>query len=70
MNALKPEEEKEIQRRIADLLKKCVHCDSPEDKRLIEKAFKIAFEAHKEMRRRSGEPYFIHPLSVARIVNE
>jgi GTP diphosphokinase / guanosine-3',5'-bis(diphosphate) 3'-diphosphatase len=70
MNALKPEEEKEIQLRFNDLLKKCVHCDSPDDKRLIEKAFKIAFEAHKEMRRRSGEPYIIHPLSVARIVNE
>ncbi len=70
MTALKPEEDKEIQRRINELLTNCVHCDSPEDKRLIEKAFKVAYDAHKETRRRSGEPYIIHPLSVARIVNE
>ena len=34
----------------------------------IEKAFIIADEAHKEQRRRSGEPYIIHPLAVASIL--
>lgn len=34
----------------------------------IKKAFFLAKEAHKGMRRRSGEPYVIHPIAVARIV--
>ena len=34
---------------------------------LIKKAFKISLEAHKNMRRKSGEPYILHPLTVAQI---
>ena len=34
---------------------------------LIKKAFKISLEAHKAMRRKSGEPYILHPLNVAQI---
>jgi GTP pyrophosphokinase len=36
---------------------------------MIDKAFGIANEAHWNMRRKSGEPYIIHPISVAKIVN-
>ncbi|MBR3816043.1 MAG: bifunctional (p)ppGpp synthetase/guanosine-3',5'-bis(diphosphate) 3'-pyrophosphohydrolase [Clostridia bacterium] len=36
----------------------------------IKKAFCIAFDAHKEQKRRSGEPYIIHPVSVAKILND
>src|SRR6187431_511114 len=39
----------------------------PGDKRLIRLAFEMAVEAHKTMRRKSGEPYILHPLSVAKI---
>ena len=41
---------------------------SKEDIEKIRKAFEIADEAHKEQRRRSGEPYIIHPIAVARIL--
>ena len=34
---------------------------------LIKKAFKISLNAHKDMRRKSGEPYILHPLNVAQI---
>jgi GTP diphosphokinase / guanosine-3',5'-bis(diphosphate) 3'-diphosphatase len=40
---------------------------SREDKELVRKAFKLAADAHKDMRRKSGEPYIYHPLSVATI---
>ncbi len=39
-----------------------------DDISMIEKAYSIAFEAHKEQKRRSGEPYIIHPVSVAIIL--
>ena len=35
---------------------------------MIEKAYRIANDAHKDARRRSGEPYICHPLAVARLV--
>ena len=43
---------------------------SKEDTRLIRKAFDVSLEAHKDMRRKSGEPYIYHPISVARICVE
>ena len=38
------------------------------DLSMIEKAYRIAYEAHKDQRRKSGEPYIIHPLCVAIIL--
>jgi len=40
------------------------------DAKIIKKAFNTSAEAHKEMRRKSGEPYIFHPLAVAQIVVE
>ena len=40
----------------------------PYDLAMIEKAFHTADDAHKDVRRRSGEPYICHPLAVARLV--
>ncbi|MEO6833722.1 MAG: bifunctional (p)ppGpp synthetase/guanosine-3',5'-bis(diphosphate) 3'-pyrophosphohydrolase [Chitinophagaceae bacterium] len=40
------------------------------DKTLLRNAFRIAAEAHKDTRRKSGEPYILHPIAVARIVVE
>lgn len=45
-------------------------CDNPGDRELIDKAFRFANEAHRDMYRNSGEPYIIHSISVARIVNQ
>jgi GTP pyrophosphokinase len=67
ITGLTEEERDIIQQDFEDLLSKCVRCDNPEDQELIRKAFRIAYEQHKHMRRKSGEPYIIHPIAVARI---
>ena len=43
---------------------------SPQEKKMVRKAFELAVESHKDMRRKSGEPYVLHPLAVAKIVSE
>ena len=40
------------------------------DAKIIKKAFTTSREAHKDMRRKSGEPYILHPLAVAQIAVE
>ncbi len=51
------------------LLESCKEiCRTEEDWNLVKKAFFLAKEAHTGVRRRSGEPYIIHPIEVARIV--
>lgn len=53
------------------LVKSAVHAkkDAATKKR-IRKAFDVAHEAHKDVRRKSGEPYIFHPIAVARICAE
>ncbi|MBV6405491.1 MAG: bifunctional (p)ppGpp synthetase/guanosine-3',5'-bis(diphosphate) 3'-pyrophosphohydrolase [Flavobacteriales bacterium] len=63
-------EKDEILYRYRGLLRSIRGDRSPEDTRLIRKAFNIALEAHKDQRRKSGEPYIYHPLAVARICAE
>ncbi|MCS6935210.1 MAG: bifunctional (p)ppGpp synthetase/guanosine-3',5'-bis(diphosphate) 3'-pyrophosphohydrolase [Chitinophagales bacterium] len=43
---------------------------TPQEKKMIRAAFELAAESHKDMRRKSGEPYIIHPIQVAKIVAE
>src|SRR6187549_1163560 len=63
-------ERKEILRRYRILLKHAKPFLKDNDAKLIKKAFYTSVEAHKDMRRRSGEPYIYHPLAVAQIVVE
>ena len=43
---------------------------SAEDMQRVRDAYALAAEAHKEQRRKTGEPYIIHPIAVARIIAE
>ncbi len=61
-------ENKEIVKRYKALLRACNSDITREDKKLIRKAFNLAVEAHKDVRRKSGEPYIFHPIAVAQIV--
>jgi len=63
------EDRKLIQTEYDSLINNLLRCNKPGDRELIDKAFRIANEAHWNMRRKSGEPYVIHPISVAKIVN-
>ena len=64
------EEKKEILRQYRALLRVLKQKMKPGDKMLLRNAFEIAAEAHKTMRRKSGEPYILHPLAVAKICAE
>lgn len=67
-NTLQTESERQlILEKFDDLLKSCVRCITDEDIKLITKAFNLANEAHKGVRRKSGEPYIFHPIAVAKI---
>ncbi len=64
------EEKKEILRQYRGLLRVLKPKLKPGDKELTRVAFEMAAEAHKTMRRKSGEPYILHPLAVAKICVE
>ncbi len=61
------QEKKEILNKYKSLLRVCADKIDKSDKKNIRKAFDIAVEAHKDMRRKSGEPYIYHPIAVAHI---
>lgn len=63
-------ENKEIIKRYRKLLRYSKPVLKEGDTKVIRKAFDTAVEAHKEMRRKSGEPYIYHPIEVAQICVE
>lgn len=69
-NLSEEEEKKEILRHYRALLRVLKSKLKPGDKILLRTAFEMAAEAHKTMRRKSGEPYILHPLAVAKICVE
>src|SRR4028119_2015160 len=64
------QEKKEILRHYRALLRALREKLKKGDKELVRHAFEMAAEAHKTMRRKSGEPYIIHPIAVAMICVE
>jgi GTP diphosphokinase / guanosine-3',5'-bis(diphosphate) 3'-diphosphatase len=64
------QEKKLILREYRALLRSLKARIKPGDRRQIRTAFEMAADAHKTMRRKSGEPYILHPLAVARICVE
>ena len=63
------EEEKMIQSAFDELLAGYLNSNHRKKVEIIERAFQFAKEAHKGVRRRSGEPYIMHPIAVARIAS-
>jgi GTP pyrophosphokinase len=61
------QEKKEIVRQYRSLLRALKSKLKKGDKEQVRHAFEVAAEAHRDMRRKSGEPYILHPLAVAQI---
>ncbi len=62
------QENREILARYKDLISNTYRTLDEEQNKLIRKAFDIALDAHKDQRRKTGEPYIYHPIEVAKIV--
>jgi GTP pyrophosphokinase len=69
-NLNEEQERKLILREYRSLLRSLKAKIKPGDKDLLRNAFEMAADAHKTMRRKSGEPYILHPLAVAKICVE
>lgn len=69
-NLNEEQEKKLILREYRALLRSLKPKIKPGDKELLRLAFEMSAEAHRTMRRKSGEPYILHPLAVARICVE
>jgi GTP pyrophosphokinase len=69
-NLNEEEEKKEILRNYRGLLRVLKLKLKPGDKQLLRTAFEMAAKAHETMRRKSGEPYILHPIAVAKICVE
>lgn len=62
------QEKKDILKAYRRLLSAAKRNEAKGDLKLVRKAFDVALDAHKDMRRKSGEPYIYHPIAVAEIV--
>ncbi|HEU0064749.1 MAG TPA: HD domain-containing protein, partial [Flavisolibacter sp.] len=69
-NLNEEQEKKLILREYRSLLRALKSRIKPGDRKLIRHAFEMAADAHKTTRRKSGEPYILHPLAVAQICVE
>lgn len=67
---LQDEEQKLVQKAYRQLLQSIKTPMDREDSLAIRKAYETAVQAHREQRRKSGEPYILHPIAVARICAE
>ncbi len=70
MSIISQHDQQLIKKEFDALLDNLQRVTTRNNKDKIRKAFNLAYEAHKGQKRRSGEPYILHPIAVARIVSE
>ncbi|MEY4925707.1 MAG: hypothetical protein RI894_143, partial [Bacteroidota bacterium] len=70
LKQFEPQERNEILAAYRRLLRAISVPMTAEEKKKIRAAFELAVEAHHEQRRKSGDPYILHPIEVARICAE
>lgn len=64
------EEDRMIEAAFNDVLQGYLNSNHRKKVEIIERAFRFAKSAHAGVRRRSGEPYILHPIAVARIASQ
>ncbi len=64
------EEDRQIEAAFAEVLDGYLRSNHRKKVEIIERAYRFAKEAHKGVRRRSGEPYILHPIAVAKIASQ
>ena len=69
-NKTPEEEEQLIEAAFQEVLDGYLNSNHRKKVEIIERAYKFAKEAHKGIRRRSGEPYILHPIAVAKIASQ
>ncbi|MDE5954704.1 MAG: HD domain-containing protein, partial [Duncaniella sp.] len=69
-NLTPEQEDAHVEQQFRDLLDGYLASNHRKKVEIIERAFRFAKEAHKGVRRRSGEPYIIHPIAVAKIASQ
>lgn len=67
MDNFTPITEQEIQKRAEEVFSEMEHRCSLTEIKLLRDAFQLAHDAHASQKRKSGEPYIIHPVAVAKI---
>ena len=60
--------DEQVRNAFLELFEICQRCRLTKNRRLLIKAFNFAYDAHSNMRRKTGEPYIMHPLEVSKIV--
>ena len=63
-------EDRQIEEAFREVLNGYLQSNHRKKAEIIERAFAFAKEAHKGVRRRSGEPYILHPIAVAKIASQ
>ena len=63
-------EDRQIEEAFREVLDGYLKSNHRKKVEIIERAYKFAKEAHKGVRRRSGEPYILHPIAVAKIASQ
>lgn len=69
-NFTTPEEDKMIEDAFNEVLEGYLKSNHRKKVEIIKRAYNFAKEAHKGIRRRSGEPYIMHPIAVAKIASQ
>ena len=60
--------DEQVKKAFLELLDLCPRCKTPKNKKLLITAFNFAYDAHSGMKRKSGEPFILHPIEVGKIV--
>lgn len=60
--------DEQVQKAFLELFDLCPRCNTPKNRKLLISAFNFAYDAHSGIKRKTGEPFILHPIEVSKIV--